>query len=59
MFVCDVCEEMDEPDCRLCPLGNPCLDCMDYDKENDVCKSNGACAGSGEEPDQRKEVNNV
>lgn len=38
---CDYCEERNCKDCRF---GNPCLGCIDYDRENDTCKSNGGCA---------------
>ena len=44
MFVCDICEEMGTKNCRRCTLGNPCLWCEDYDIDNDVCTSDGACA---------------
>lgn len=44
MEQCDICEEMGCKDCMNCPLGNPCLDCQDYDREKDICKSNGGCA---------------
>ena len=35
--------------CKDCKFGNPCLDCPDYDRTKDDCKSNGACALTGEE----------
>jgi hypothetical protein len=41
--ICVFCMS-DERDCIMCPLGNPCLGCEDYDQINDVCKSNGGCA---------------
>ena len=44
MNQCDVCEEMGCKDCINCPQGNPCIDCDDYDRQNDRCKSNGGCA---------------
>lgn len=40
MFPCDICEDRD---CMNCTIGNPCLGCLDYDWENDVCLSNGGC----------------
>lgn len=44
MTQCEICEEMESSDCKYCSLGNPCLNCEDYDVENDTCKSNGGCA---------------
>ena len=41
--ICDYCFD-EERDCKMCSLGNPCLNCEDYDKVNDTCKSNGGCA---------------
>jgi len=41
--ICDYCLDEDR-DCIICPLGNPCLGCEDYDQINHVCKSNGGCA---------------
>lgn len=46
MYVCDICEERL---CKDCNFGNPCLDCPDYDRTKDECKSNGACASAREE----------
>ena len=43
MTQCDICEEMGINDCRLCYLGNPCIECKDYDADEDKCTSNGAC----------------
>lgn len=48
--VCDFCED-EERDCRMCPLGNPCLGCEDYDSRSGICKSNGGCGA-----DRQKEV---
>ena len=39
MYFCDYCTD----DCKLCPEGNPCLCCVDYDIENDTCSSYGGC----------------
>jgi hypothetical protein len=41
----DICEFYmeEERDCKMCSLGNPCLNCKDYDSVNELCKSNGAC----------------
>lgn len=44
--VCDYCLD-EERDCIMCPLGNPCLNCKDYDKVNGICMS-GSC-----EPERR------
>ena len=44
MTQCEICQEMGAYDCKYYSLGNPCLDCPDYDDENDTCKSNGGCA---------------
>ena len=44
MFICDICDEMGTKNCRRCNLGNPCLWCEDYDIDNDICTSDGACA---------------
>ena len=41
MYVCDIC---DEKSCKDCYFGNPCLNCLDYDRTKDTCKSNGGCA---------------
>lgn len=41
--VCDYCLD-EERDCKMCSLGNPCLNCEDYDNVSDTCKSNGGCA---------------
>lgn len=43
---CELCEEYGDHDCKRCNLGNPCIDCDDYDMWNDTCKSNGACGDS-------------
>ena len=43
MNQCDICEEMGCKDCMHCELGNPCLDCDDYDERTDKCTSNGGC----------------
>ena len=51
MSQCDICEEMGVNDCQHCSLGNPCLGCVDYDEDNDTCKSNGGCAERGESDD--------
>lgn len=51
MSQCDICEEMGCKDCKHCSLGNPCLGCVDYDEDNDTCKSNGGCAERGESDD--------
>lgn len=40
--ICDYCFD-EERDCKMCSLGNPCLNCEDYDTEYDRCKSNGTC----------------
>ena len=42
--LCFQCADLGDDDCKMCPLGNPCLNCEDYDKVNDICKSNGGCA---------------
>lgn len=44
MNQCDVCEEVGLNDCINCYLGNPCLDCVDYDKAKHICMSDGGCA---------------
>lgn len=41
MTQCEICVEMGCTDCVNCYLGNPCLNCEDYDGQNDVCKSSG------------------
>ena len=41
--ICDFCQD-EECDCMMCPPGNPCLNCADYDKVKGICKSNGGCA---------------
>ena len=41
--ICDFCIDGGR-DCMMCPLGNPCLNCEDYDKVNGICMSNGGCA---------------
>ena len=46
---CETCEEMGYKDCINCYLGNPCLTCEDYDRQNDVCKSSGGCANTRSE----------
>ncbi len=43
MSQCDICEEMGTNDCMRCSLGNPCINCTDYDERADKCKSNGGC----------------
>ncbi len=40
---CELCKEYGVQDCKRCHLGNPYIDCEDYDRVNDTCKSNGAC----------------
>lgn len=42
--LCFQCADLGDDDCMMCPLGNPCLNCEDYDKVNGLCKSNGGCA---------------
>ena len=42
--LCFQCADLGDDDCMMCPLGNPCLGCEDYDQINHVCKSNGGCA---------------
>lgn len=42
MNVCDICDQ-EAGACRFCEFGNPCLNCEDYDFENDTCKSDGGC----------------
>ena len=42
--LCFQCADLGDDDCKMCPLGNPCLNCEDYDKVNGLCKSNGGCA---------------
>lgn len=45
---CLMCQEAIGSDaCKLCPFGNPCLDCLDYDRKSDTCKSNGGCGAEG------------
>ena len=43
MTPCEKCEEYGDLDCKHCYLGNPCIDCTDYDPVNDTCTSKGAC----------------
>lgn len=44
MELADECEYYcNEQDCINCPIGNPCLNCPDYDRKHDTCKSDGAC----------------
>lgn len=43
MDIGDLCDRCQVRDCVNCIFGNPCLDCKDYDRENDKCKSDGAC----------------
>lgn len=31
--ICDYCLD-EERDCKMCPLGNPCLNCEDYDNND-------------------------
>lgn len=43
---CELCYEYDlgcNDRCKYCALGNPCIDCEDYDRVNDTCTSEGAC----------------
>ena len=42
--LCFQCADLGDANCMMCPLGNPCLGCEDYDQINHVCKSNGGCA---------------
>lgn len=42
--LCFQCADLGDEDCKMCPLGNPCLNCEDYDNVNGICKSNGGCA---------------
>lgn len=44
MNQCDICEEVGCKDCINCRLGNPCLDCENYDRKKGICKSDGRCA---------------
>lgn len=49
MDTCELCYELgiiDKNSCKYCALGNPCIDCADYDIENDTCTSEGACGDS-------------
>ena len=48
MNQCDICEEIGCKDCMNCYLGNPCINCDDYDKQTHICKSNGACGANME-----------
>ena len=41
--LCEECEECGDHDCKRCNLGNPCIDCDDYDMETGTCTSEGAC----------------
>lgn len=50
--ICDFCES-EERDCMMCEIGNPCLNCADYDKANDLCKSNGGCAAPERRTDDK------
>jgi len=47
MDACELCYEYENLDCKYrckyCALGNPCIDCADYDRVKDTCKSSGAC----------------
>lgn len=43
MDTCELCKEYGVHDCKRCNLGNPCIDCADYDMWNDTCTSEGAC----------------
>lgn len=44
MDICEICREViDNPDCKTCSYGNPCLGCADYDETTDICISNGGC----------------
>ena len=49
--ICDCCPD-GEHDCMRCSLGNPCLNCEDYDVMNGLCKSDGGCA-----PERRTDAN--
>ena len=40
---CEICIEMGQDDCENCYLGNPCIECDDYDEVKHTCKSDGAC----------------
>jgi hypothetical protein len=51
--LCFQCADLGDDDCKMCPLGNPCLNCEDYDKVNGICKSNGGCA-----PERRNDGQN-
>ena len=42
--LCFQCADLGDDDCKMCPLGNPCLNCGDYDEVSGICKSNGGCA---------------
>lgn len=46
MSPCELCEEYGGHDRKHCALANPCIDCADYDAENDTCTSEGACGDS-------------
>ena len=48
--LCDICEE---GECMLCPYGNPCLGCADYDERFHYCKSNGGCGKEGEQDESK------
>lgn len=48
MTQCEICEEMGVNDCKYCYLGNPCLNCDDYEQEHDTCMSLGGCGKTKE-----------
>lgn len=37
----DICDYCEDKDCEDCYLGNPCIECRDYDREREVCLSDG------------------
>lgn len=45
---CEVCEEMGCNDCERCYLGNPCVECKDYDEHTGNCVSDGGCGTGGQ-----------
>jgi hypothetical protein len=53
--LCDLCEEYGGHDCKRCKLGNPCIDCADYDMETDTCTSKGACGDPDKEVQEENE----
>lgn len=43
--ICEyLCENIANMDCINCYLGNPCINCVDYDIKTHKCISNGGCA---------------